>query len=125
MVSTGLGQPQQSLANDQIEDFQEVCANGIIRLVSSLNPVKQYAYTSQLLYIPVLCLAKLSTLIYLRALSPETPYGLLNQIIEFIVIIWGISAEFGIAFQCSMPNPWSILSNQCFDRVNSRKTPRF
>lgn len=75
----------------------------------------QYAYASQLLYIPTLCLAKLSTLIYLRALSPDTPYAHLNLAIEIFIVLWAIGAEFAIAFQCSLPTTWAILSSKCFD----------
>ncbi|KUJ20587.1 uncharacterized protein LY89DRAFT_579345 [Mollisia scopiformis] len=99
MVVNGLGRPQESLNDDMIEDFE------------------QYGYVSQLLYIPALCLAKLSTLVYLRALSPDTPYVYSNIAVEIFVVLWAISAELAIAFQCSLPTAWAIITTKCFNVV--------
>jgi hypothetical protein len=74
-----------------------------------------------MLYIPVLCLAKLFTLIYLRGLSPVLLYWFLIQTIGLVIILWGITAELAIAFQCGLPKPWEVLSGQCFNRVYSTK----
>ncbi|TVY18173.1 hypothetical protein LARI1_G001845 [Lachnellula arida] len=76
MVSNGLGQPQEKLTEEMIREFQK------------------FGYASQLLYIPTLSLGKLSTLIYLGALAPGSHYAILNLVLEGIVILWGISAEF-------------------------------
>ncbi|PMD62257.1 uncharacterized protein K444DRAFT_508450, partial [Hyaloscypha bicolor E] len=96
-VANGLGQPQSSLSNYQIIEFQK------------------YGYASQLLYIPALCLTKLTTLVYLRALSPESHFETMNTLLEVFIIIWGLSAEFAIAFQCQLPSPWAIISGKCFN----------
>ncbi|TVY50431.1 hypothetical protein LCER1_G006418 [Lachnellula cervina] len=98
MVSNGLGQPQEKLNEEMIREFQK------------------FGYASQLLYIPTLSLGKLSTLIYLRALAPGSRYAILNLVLEGIVILWGISAEFAVAFQC-MPTRWAIITSRCFDRI--------
>ena len=66
---------------------------------------------------PALCLAKLSTLLYLRALSPESRFAFLNTLLEVFIVLWGISAEFAIAFQCRLPSPWAINSGKCFNGV--------
>jgi hypothetical protein len=70
-----------------------------------------------LLYIPALCLAKLSTLAYLRVLSPDTPFAALNHTLEVFVILWGASAEFAVAFQCDLPTPWAVMSCKCINMV--------
>ncbi|KAH6678530.1 hypothetical protein B0J14DRAFT_325359 [Halenospora varia] len=99
MVACGLGQPQDSLTLDMIEKFQKTC------------------YASDLLYIPVLCLAKLSTLVYLKTLSPGSKYALVNQALEVIILIWGIASELAVAFQCHFPHPWAIITAQCTNRI--------
>jgi len=73
---------------------------------------------SQLLYIPALCLAKLSTLVYLRALSPETAYAAVNQILEVFILLSGVAIELRIAFQCTLPDAWAIISGTCFNMVS-------
>ncbi|KAH8809820.1 hypothetical protein F5882DRAFT_345278 [Hyaloscypha sp. PMI_1271] len=99
MVANGLGQPQYVLDGEAIKAFE------------------RHGYASQLLYIPTLCLSKLSTLVYLRALSPETPYALLARILKMFIVLWGISLELAIAFQCGLPDPWAIISGRCFNMI--------
>ncbi|KAF7931330.1 uncharacterized protein EAE98_002512 [Botrytis deweyae] len=98
MVNNGLGRDQDTLNRKELENYQK------------------YAYASQLVYIPTLCFAKLSTLFYLRALTPDSNYAIFNRITEICVILWALSAEISIVFQCDMPNPWAILSTgKCFN----------
>ncbi|TVY25042.1 hypothetical protein LHYA1_G006459 [Lachnellula hyalina] len=98
IVSNGLGQPQENLTEEMITNFQK------------------FGYASQLLYTPTLSLGKLSTLFYLRALAPGSHYAILNLVLEGVVILWGISAEFATAFQCT-PTRWAIITSRCFDTI--------
>ncbi|KAF7912588.1 uncharacterized protein EAF01_001609 [Botrytis porri] len=98
MVDNGLGRDQDTLDRKELEKYQK------------------YAYASQLVYIPTLCFAKLSTLFYLRALTPDSNYAIFNRLTEICVILWALSAEFSILFQCDMPEPWAILfTDKCFN----------
>ncbi|PMD48470.1 hypothetical protein L207DRAFT_476847 [Hyaloscypha variabilis F] len=100
MVVNGLGQPQSVLDSMQIESFE------------------RYGYASQLFYVPALCIAKLSTLVYLRALSPETAYAFVNQVLEVFIVLSGLGLELAIAFQCRLPDAWAIISGSCIDMVS-------
>lgn len=117
MVANGLGQPQSRLVSEDIEDFQRVGTPPWNGAQHDIYRLDQAGYASQLLYVPALCLAKLSILIYLRALSPDTPFAILNRILEVFIVIWGISTEFALAFQCRLPNPWTVISGRCFNMV--------
>jgi hypothetical protein len=117
MVEHGLGQPQSTLDSKTIESFERVRTLLSIAGKWRSDISKQDTYASQLLYIPALCLAKLSTLIYLRAISPDSPYAVLNKVLEGFIIVWGVGTEFAIAFQCRLPHPWAIISEKCFDLV--------
>ncbi|KAK0117718.1 hypothetical protein ONS95_012046 [Cadophora gregata] len=99
MVANGLGTPQSTVSNNEIIE------------------IEKFGYTSQLLYIPALALAKLSTVVYLRALSPVARFAIVNQAIEAFVIVWAIASEFAIAFQCALPTPYAILTSKCFNTV--------
>ncbi|CAG8950589.1 hypothetical protein HYFRA_00002798 [Hymenoscyphus fraxineus] len=100
MVSNGLGQPQEKLDSLMIERFEK------------------FGYSSELLYIPALCLAKLSTLLFLGELAPGSRYATFNLILEVFIILIAISAEFATAFQCSPPRPWAIFTaSKCFNRT--------
>ena len=67
---------------------------------------------------PALCLTKLTTLVYLRALSPESRFEIANTMLEAFIILWGLAAEFAIAFQCKLSSPWAIISGKCFETVH-------
>ncbi|KAL5315569.1 hypothetical protein ACEPPN_016437 [Leptodophora sp. 'Broadleaf-Isolate-01'] len=99
MVSNGLGTPQSKLSDKDIVN------------------VEKFGYTSQLLYIPALALGKLSTVVYLRALSPVASFAIVNQILEGFVVVWAFATEFAIAFQCALPTPFAIITSKCFDTV--------
>lgn len=101
MVKNGLGRYQDTLNSKELEYYQK------------------YAYASQLVYIPTLCFAKLSTLFYLRALTPDSNYAILNRVTEICVILWALCAEVSVAFQCDLPNPWAVLyTDECFNIVS-------
>ncbi|KAM3074142.1 hypothetical protein ACMFMG_003037 [Clarireedia jacksonii] len=93
----GLGRPQDTLSTETLGNYQK------------------YGYVSQLFYIPALCFGKLSTLFYLRALTPNSGYAIVNRAIEIFVMASAISAELSIVFQCGVPEPFAILSNHCFN----------
>ncbi|KAL2062998.1 hypothetical protein VTL71DRAFT_6070 [Oculimacula yallundae] len=97
MVANGLGSPQSTLSDNKIGE------------------IEKFGYTSQLLYVPALALGKLSTVVYLRALSPDARFVIVNQIIEGFVVLWAFSTEFAIAFQCALPTPWAFITSKCFN----------
>ncbi|CZT43051.1 related to integral membrane protein [Rhynchosporium secalis] len=97
LVENGLGTPQSTVSDNNMVD------------------IEKFGYTSQLLYIPALGLAKLSTVVYLRALSPAAGFVIVNQIIEAFVVLWAFSTEFAIAFQCTLPTPWEFITSECFN----------
>ncbi|PVH83110.1 hypothetical protein DL98DRAFT_413706 [Cadophora sp. DSE1049] len=99
MVANGLGTPQSKVSDNEIVN------------------IEKFGYTSQLLYIPALALGKLSTVVYLRALSPVVRFAIVNQAIEAFVAVWALASEFAIAFQCALPTPWAIITSKCFNTV--------
>jgi hypothetical protein len=66
---------------------------------------------------PALCLAKLTTLVYIHALSPEKRFEVMNTMLEAFIILWSVAAEFAIAFQCQLPLPWATMTGKCFNTV--------
>ncbi|RFU29813.1 hypothetical protein B7463_g6522, partial [Scytalidium lignicola] len=98
MVANGLGQYQDTLNSPEIEKLEK------------------FGYASQLLYVPALLLAKMSSVIYLRALSPAQLYDQATLGFMLFIAIWGTTSEFAIAFQCKLPHPWAIIAGKCFDR---------
>ncbi|RAL08468.1 uncharacterized protein BO97DRAFT_408306 [Aspergillus homomorphus CBS 101889] len=71
-------------------------------------------YAAELLYIPCITFAKLSSLTFMTFLMQRTrkvEWGLI-----VLIAIWAVTAEFAVAFQCGLTKPWNWLTQACFDR---------
>lgn len=66
---------------------------------------------------PAICLAKLTTLVYLHELSPERCFEVINTMLEVFIILWSLAAEFAIAFPCQLPSPWATITGKCYNQV--------
>jgi hypothetical protein len=69
-------------------------------------------YVSDLLAIPALILAKISTLMLIIAIQPPRFIILICKGTGVVTIVWGVAMMFAIAFQCSLPAPWNY-EGQC------------
>ncbi|PWY76980.1 hypothetical protein BO70DRAFT_363535 [Aspergillus heteromorphus CBS 117.55] len=81
---------------------------------SHLEPLLKSNYAADMLYICSITFAKLSTLAFITFLMQRTrkiEWGIIG-----ITVIWAITAEFAVAFQCHLPQPWDWLEGRCFDR---------
>ncbi|KAI9729562.1 MAG: hypothetical protein M1834_006758 [Cirrosporium novae-zelandiae] len=79
------------------------------------NP--QAVYTSDLLYIPTLCLAKFSVLQVLDRLSVIERHKKTIKWLGLIVITWAVIAFLPLAFRCGVSRPWNIETGTCIDMV--------
>ncbi|KAF2796034.1 hypothetical protein K505DRAFT_359648 [Melanomma pulvis-pyrius CBS 109.77] len=80
------------------------------------NSFQKALYSSQLLFVPTICLAKLSVLFSLHQITPVKEHK--GPIIAFVGFV-GISLlafQFATAFQCD-GDRWAILSGKCFDQT--------
>ncbi|PYH89695.1 hypothetical protein BO71DRAFT_444393 [Aspergillus ellipticus CBS 707.79] len=71
-------------------------------------------YAADMLYISSITFAKLSALAFMAFLLQRTrniEWGIIG-----ITVIWAISAELAVAFQCNLPQPWDWIGGRCFDR---------
>ena len=122
MVANGLGTPQSKVSKNEIVNIEKVSPGySSAQSCGFWQGVNQFGYISQLLYIPALALGKLSTVVYLRALSPVASYAIINQGIEAFVAIWAVASEFAIAFQCALPTPYAIITSKCFNMVDQKQ----
>ncbi|KAK0510420.1 hypothetical protein JMJ35_006852 [Cladonia borealis] len=96
-VNNGLGQHVEALSSSQRATFQ------------------QTGYAGDLLFIINLCFAKISVLILLWTISPVRIHHRMAQIIGVIIIVWALTSEFVAAFQCSIPDTWASLGNNCIN----------
>lgn len=90
------------------------CAN---TAVGGLTRSDQFNYAGQLLSIGALLFSRLSVSALIEALRPGQAVILANRICAVLILCWGITSFFALAFQCSLPNPWLFNPrNTCIHR---------
>ena len=62
-------------------------------------------YISQLLYVAILCMTKLSIIIFIRYIALAQWAAISCRVLLYAVGLWGICAVIALAFQCKLPNP--------------------
>lgn len=94
-VDHGLGKHQDRLSDGDIQAWSKL------------------AYAAHILLILVLSLSKMSTLLLVWKLTPDKILRRICVIAAGIVVGWLIFAVFGIAFHCSLPDPWLYSPERC------------
>ncbi|KAL8912045.1 MAG: hypothetical protein Q9171_002898 [Xanthocarpia ochracea] len=95
--------------------------NGLGSRADSISPdqqdvIQKALYASFILYVVTLGLAKSSVCIHLFKLFPYQASRHLSTALMSLNGIWTITAVFVIAFECKLPTPWSVTSNdKCID----------
>jgi hypothetical protein len=76
-------------------------------------------YASELLYISAMCFAKLSILVLFYNVVALMPHRFVVLGFGIFIFTWSVASAIATAFQCSMPQPWEMLTLRCFDTVSS------
>ena len=127
-ISKKLGNDDYLISIAALLDIGEVIATslqtpnglGISNSDASTNGSSRFekaTYAGELLYVPILCLTKLSILLFLSQLSPNLTHRRLAQGIGAAVVLWAFIGFVVAAFQCRIPDLWAIVSNQCINQV--------
>lgn len=93
-INNGLGRRREDLSDSDFLDF-----------------ARPY-YASEILAIPTLALAKISTLLLIIAIQPPRAIVMVCKGTGALTIVWGLAMMFALAFQCSLPTPWDF-EGQC------------
>jgi len=70
-------------------------------------------YAAELLYIPTMAFAKLSTAWLLYQITPDVNHRRMVTILLVVAAIWAFTTELAAAFQCASPQFSLILSRNC------------
>jgi hypothetical protein len=81
-------------------------------------------YASELLYISAMCFAKLSILVLFYNVVALMPHRFVVLGFGIFIFTWSAASAIATAFQCSMPQPWEMLTLRCFDTVSSKTPPK-
>ncbi|OQE29407.1 hypothetical protein PENSTE_c002G08450 [Penicillium steckii] len=94
-VDHGLGKHRDRLSEGDIQTWSKL------------------AFAAHILLILVLSLSKMSTILLVWKLTPDKSLRRVCVVTAAIVVGWSIFAIFGIAFQCSLPDPWLYSPERC------------
>ncbi|KAL4958114.1 hypothetical protein BDW69DRAFT_154670 [Aspergillus filifer] len=94
-VDNGLGKHQDRLGESDVQTWSKL------------------AYAAHILLILVMSLAKLSTILLIRKLTPSGSLRRYCTITTGIVVAWTIFAILGLALQCKLPGPWLYGPDRC------------
>ncbi|MCJ1310529.1 hypothetical protein MMC25_004193 [Agyrium rufum] len=74
-------------------------------------------YVSELLYVAIICLAKLSVLSWLFSITPARRHHILIYSTGTFIIIWAFAGELVVALQCHAPHVWAVFQENCVDET--------
>ncbi|PYH32213.1 uncharacterized protein BO87DRAFT_460861 [Aspergillus neoniger CBS 115656] len=93
----GLGKRELSLSDTEVQTLEKVL------------------YSSEILYILALSLAKTSVLLLLNRLAVNKWHKRISFWTSILVGIWTVPVFFTLALQCGVPNPWDFSDGHCVD----------
>lgn len=125
-VNAGFGKHQSALSTEQVSRMEQVSSPNLIAYSRGCSRLIylgffEAAYTSQMLYVISLCLARLALLQFLVHLART---NLRRKVVIAVMIfncIFVMIAILCVAFQCPLPHPWAIFHHKCFDQVSDKK----
>ena len=79
----------------------------------------QAIYSSDILYILTIYLAKVSLLYLLKRLTSGAKHQYYNFVLNIILACWTCATILVIAFQCDLQHPWSGSKKDCISMVRS------
>ncbi|KAF3037065.1 hypothetical protein E8E12_002586 [Didymella heteroderae] len=83
--------------------------------VDRANTIMKGYYASELLYISSLCFSKMSILVLFYNVVVLRTHRLLVLSFGICVSIWSLASVAAAAFQCSLPQPWEMMTLRCFN----------
>ena len=119
-VDRGLGRHRSSLSPSEFDQYSKV---GCTRSDCSFffSPVEltrlQFNYTSQILTIIIVCLAKLSMTMLITAITPSRAIFNACRLSNVVVVAWAGASIIALAFQCRVPRPWDFTPGRCINQV--------
>ncbi|KAH0848528.1 hypothetical protein FOPE_02582 [Fonsecaea pedrosoi] len=106
------------------------CSKGLgkaLHLVSleSQNEVQKMYYTSNLFFIVVIGLAKISLVSFLHRISRMKQHRLVFNIAMGVLGVWTVGAFLAVAFQCNLSHAWLTVGEKCPGITDSSKLRRW
>lgn len=116
-VTHGLGKPIASLDSSTIVLFMKVRTLGRQDPNHGAHclPVLKENFSSEMLYLAILTLIKISVCFYLTGLTPIRTQKMIVLITGSFILLWGVSSMFVLGFACQLPQTWNIVQGKCIN----------
>ncbi|CAD6571497.1 MAG: hypothetical protein ASARMPREDX12_008311 [Alectoria sarmentosa] len=114
-TANGLGQHEATLSAKQLQAYQKVFSSVLLH---GLKLTRKATFATDITYTTTLITSKLSVIWFLHTLTLQRVHNHLRRALGLLVIAWGVSGLFAIAFQCPVPDTWQVLSQRCFHQVS-------
>lgn len=125
-AANGLGKKEMSLSKSELTRFEKVGRS--LWSISSHERLgyrgidrRQAAYATDFLYITTLIFSKSTLVLLLRCLTPVRSHQLVAYVLAGALGSWALSGLLTVAFQCSPPRIWAVVTGICMNQV--RNTP--
>ncbi|CAJ2509238.1 Uu.00g142640.m01.CDS01 [Anthostomella pinea] len=99
--------------------YSIAASNGLgNRTVSSeqMSTIQKAYYAADVLYVPSVCLVKISLLVFIRQIAIETRLSRFVLSLVGFTAVGGVAATLAAAFQCQTPTTWEIFTPKCFNQ---------
>ena len=118
-VNHGLGRHQIDVSDKDYNAYNKVRMETIVMIMRFTNfwP-RQAIYTSQILKILILCLAKASLIMVFVRIIPSKPKRMVFKLLLVFVTLWGVATVIALAVQCKVPHPWNLTASRCSNQVS-------
>lgn len=86
--------------------------------VDKADAIMKAYYASELLYISSLCFSKLSILVLFYNVVVLRTHRMFVMSFGVCIFVWSLASLAVVAFQCSFPRPWEMMTLRCFNTVS-------
>jgi hypothetical protein len=86
--------------------------------VDKADAIMKAYYASELLYISSLCFSKLSILVLFYNVVVLRTHRMFVMSFGVCIFVWSLASLAAVAFQCSFPRPWEMMTLRCFNTVS-------
>ena len=76
-------------------------------------------YASDFLYVLSICFPKLALISFFHGVVVQRAERRITQIFGIFVIAWTLASLAAVAFQCSLPRPWEMMTLRCYNKVRA------
>ncbi|KAH7127207.1 hypothetical protein B0J11DRAFT_505914 [Dendryphion nanum] len=80
------------------------------------NILMKAHYASDFLYVLSICFPKLTLVAFFHRIVVQRAERRITQVFGIFIIAWTLASLAAVAFQCSLPRPWEMMTLRCYNK---------